>query len=122
MSREQNFFPPAGSKWKWEPKALNYSPWFCCLSDQVFRKENPDSRFLPGRMSINLTVDLIEGEYKWVVSVFRWKPQSEPERISGKCKTALEAVLEAERVGEAIYQELMPDWVRTALTHGWRAP
>jgi len=120
MSQELAYFPPKGSKWFWHPKALNYSPWGCDISAQIYRAENPSERFLPTGMSIYANVDLLDDGYKWTVIIRGWDGTRSD--VAGTCRTGVEAIFEAERVGEQAYKELMPDWVRMPLKHGWRHP
>jgi hypothetical protein len=86
----------------------------------MYRAENPFERFLPTGMSVFANVDLINDVYKWTVIIREWNGCQSI--MSGTCKTSIEAIFEAERLGEQTYKELMPDWVRMALKHGWRHP
>jgi len=113
MSLELEYSPPSGSRWKWHSKALTYNPWVCRLSDQ--RLANP-----PWPMCVVLYVDLIEGEYRLTVAVTDWRNRLV--HFHGACSSALEAILEAERLGDQAFNSLMPDWVVKALAEGWRPP
>jgi len=110
VSYELEYFPPVGSKFKWTPKALNYSPWACDLSHQI------DSNLWP--LLVSATVDLLEGRYKWRVDIIDWHHRRS--HREGECDSALAAILVAESTAESEFQRLMPDWVKTALANGWR--
>lgn len=115
MSAELDYFPPSGTKYAWFPKTLNYSPWACRLSDLLLPKHH-------WPMSITLSVDLIDGLYHWRVAVRGWRSSDGETVIRGATKEALDACLEAERVGVAQYEKLTPEWVLKALDEGWRPP
>lgn len=114
MSREQDYFAPKGTKWKWGPKALQHYGWFCHLSEQ----REPGLFLWP--VSIQLRVDLDGGKFHWVAEVYDWRHARRV--VTGARKDALKACLAAEAAGEAALDELLPEWVRTALAHGWRSP
>lgn len=117
MSVELAYFPPRGTKYKWHPKSLNYSPWTCRLSDERESK----IRFKTD-MSVACTVDKIDGKYKWNIEVRHWDPNVKVRRITGMTDDPLKACLEAERVGDVELGKMLPDWVRTALENNWRPP
>ena len=115
MSRTQDYFPPKGTTWQWGHKALNHSPWHCNLT----RQKEPDLHPFP--LAAHLSVSLQDdGLYLWIVDMSDFRYQRTTKQ--GICKTALEACLEAEHTGEAYLTAMLPDWVRTALTNGWRPP
>lgn len=116
MSAAQDYFPPQGSRWKWCPKALAYSPWACDLSEQM---RPPAIRFL-WPLSIILRVDLRAGQYHWRVDVRPWS--GEDFTLKGSTKAPLDAMLDAETAGARIFNEQMPEWTRMALSAGWRPP
>lgn len=111
MSFELDYFPPKGTVYRWTPKALNYSPWFCDLGG---------IKGLVWPASVFLRVDLVDGDYKWMVEVCNWR--SERTLAYGFERSPLEACLEAERRGVEAVVDLTPAWVRTALENGWRPP
>lgn len=105
MSRELDYFPPNGTKCEWGAKALNHSCW---------------TSFIPGisPLTINLSVDLIDGQHTWHVRVSDFEYALHT--YSGTKPTALEACREAERVGKEKFEELVPEWARKAFENGWR--
>jgi hypothetical protein len=114
MTKELGYFPPNGTKWKWEPKTLNYSPWICCLS----RQREPKLFMYP--FDIKLIVDLINTHFHWVIELIDF--QGNYSIISGISEDPLQACLTAEEIGECKMDELLPDWIRTALENKWRPP
>lgn len=113
MSREQDYFPPSGTKFTWGEKSLNYSPWRCNLIDQKY----PKLWTWPAR--IDLIVDLVNGKYKWTVEVTPFKGGRYV--IKGQSICALKACLAAEKAGEKELKKMFPKWVITALKNGWRS-
>lgn len=114
MSREQEYFPPQGTEFKWGSKPLNYSPWHCDIGSQM----EPALSLWP--MRVTALVDLRDGSYVWRVAVtdFAYKRSY----LHGSDRDALAACLEAERAGKTKLQELLPSWVREALANKWRPP
>lgn len=113
MSMELDYFPPKGTKWKWYPKSLNYSPWGCDLSRQ---REKLDLHPL----NTHLYVDRVDGTYLWQVIGFGFDHERFKEE--GQAEDPLQACLAAEAAGESRLNEFLPDWVRQALNHKWRPP
>jgi hypothetical protein len=119
MSREQDYSAPSGTKYPWNPKSLNYSPWVCQLSDHLAAKKKLSAvRIIP--MNITLTVNLSEGVFHWEMRVRDWC--GEVTDRTGNQISALKACLEAEKVGEKAFRKLTPEWVLLALAHGWGPP
>lgn len=114
MSRELEYSPPGNQKWFWYPKALNYSPWVCRLSDQW----GFGHHLWP--MSVVCYVDLIEGQYVWWVTVTDWKNKQSTKE--GTASGPSVAIQQAQSFGETTLAQLMPDWVEKALSEGWRPP
>lgn len=112
MSRELAYFPPRTTRWQWSPKALQHSPWVCNLAPQMGAGH--------WKLSVYLTVDLIDGRYVWRVQTRDW--DGELSEQTGSEDTAKKATAAAERIGEDSYRELTPEWVTTALQNGWRPP
>lgn len=112
MSLELEYFPPSGQKWHWHSKALNYSPWVCRLSDQwgLGQKTWP--------MSVVLQVDLVDGVYRWLVKSTNWRNQLNV--TTGTASGPVEAIEQAQAVGEEALVALLPEWVKKALAEGWR--
>lgn len=108
MSYELDYFPPKPfDKTGWGSKSLNYSPWYKRLYDEW-------------PASVTLTVDLIDGVYKWSVDVCGW--EFHRIRFVGKASSAVEACRKAEEIGELQKSCLTPDWILTALENKWRPP
>ncbi len=116
MSRGQDYFPPKGTKFKWENKALDYSPWYCNLSGQ----KEPKLWLFP--LYVNLTVDYHEktGMFNWTIDVCDFVYNHTI--LSGCNGTALKACLIAEKIGEVELKKHLPRWVKTALANKWRPP
>jgi hypothetical protein len=112
MSRQQDYFPPQGTKFK----ALNYSPWHCDLSQQKYAK-----LFLHP-LNVHLYVDYDEetGMFNWTADITDWLYQRTYMR--GVRGNALKACLEAERVGGIELEKHLPRWAKTALKNKWRPP
>lgn len=119
MSREQEYSPPAGSKYEWGPKRLQHYPWMCNLSCQMAPMSQGRRLFL-WPLSIDLIVSLAEGRFHWEVRIIDWHHQRKVKK--GSCLNDLRALRTAERVGEEAFRALTPRWVMTALRHGWRSP
>jgi hypothetical protein len=109
----QDYFPPQGTKFKWEPKVLNYSSWSCDVLAQI-------EGTLDWPASITLYADILETGYVWRVLVRDWAQGKHS--FEGTAESALGACLEAEAVGALEASKLYPDWVRKALQEGWRPP
>lgn len=109
MSLTQNYFPPNGTKYKWNSKALNYSPWTCHVWE-----------LWPA--SISASVDKIESGFKWRVDVWGWhnKDRSEHTKFEGIAESALAACLAAERCAEKQKSKLWKPWMEEAIKAGWR--
>lgn len=108
MSRELDYFPPKPYNGHgWCSKALNYSPWHKRSYDEW-------------PASVTLTVDLIDGMYKWSVDVCSW--ESDCTRFVGKARTAVEACRKAEEIGDLQKSFLTPNWILIALENKWRPP
>lgn len=116
MSREQEYFPPSGSKYKWGSKALNYSPWICDLGAQM----DPDIHYLIYPLDVRLYVDLVDGKFKWVAICVDWHGARSEK--TGLAESGSSAIKEAEAFGEEFYNSQMLPWIRTALQAGWRPP
>jgi hypothetical protein len=114
MSKELDYFPPNGTKWKWESKTLQHSPWICCLSTQRERK------LFTWPLSIVAVVDLADGLYHWTVEVCDFR--GDRSALFGFSDDPLKACLDAEKFGELRMDDLLPDWARTALVNKWRPP
>ncbi len=115
MSREQEYFPPSGTKWKWHHKSLNYSPWSCDLSDQ----REPEIKFRTP-LFVYLTVDKRNERWHWRVEVTDFA--NKRTNLAGSSSDPFMACEAAELFGEQELDKLLPDWVRTALTNNWRPP
>lgn len=116
MSYELGYSPPHNlCKWKWSAKSLKYSPWVCRLADQM---QPAGVRMHPANVA--LSVDLIESQYVWRVSVTDWTYKRHDE--VGSAPTAQEAIACAEKMGEEAFKALTPPWVLMALESGWRPP
>jgi hypothetical protein len=105
MSYEQDYFPPKGSKYAWLPKPLNSRPWHLTFKNFCVQHEVESYDMWP--LSITATVDLIDGNYTWVVNVIDWKYNRHNYR--GAASTAIDAIKEAERVADDEYERLVPD-------------
>jgi len=114
MSREQPYFPPQGTAYRWESKALQYSPWVCLLSQQ----KEPDLWLFP--LDVTLRVSLDDGKWRWYANMtdFHYVRTT----LSGVEPDSLTACLTAERFGLEWLADRLPDWVRTALANKWRPP
>ncbi len=108
MSRTLDYFPPIGTKLKWHPKALNYSPWVCRMWDEW-------------PACITLDVDKNdEEEFTWRVD---WRNfNKEKGVIHGKERTAREACLAAEAAGKSQKALIWKPWMATAIKAKWRPP
>lgn len=116
MSRALDYFPPKGTRWQWSTKALNYSSWTC----NVARQREPQLTLWP--MDVIAWVDVREddGRFLWGVNVIDWTHGRRTFR--GDETDALRACRAAEACAELAIDELLPDWIRTALTNKWRPP
>lgn len=119
MSREQNYFPPSGTKYKWSPKTLRHSPWYCSITDQ--HKTSKGLQYWPANVSA--TVWLKNGEYFYKVVVTKWDGKLKSQAIFlEKSTDALEACLKAEKIGDREIKKLFTKWVVEALKNKWRPP
>lgn len=107
MSREQDYFPPSGTKYKWQPKALQHSGW------SVVTWEHWPA-------AVRAYVDLIDGWYLWRVEVTDWRHKRLV--IKGQAKDDLLACLQAESICEAEKKRLWLPWMKKAVEAGWRPP
>jgi hypothetical protein len=114
MSREQDYFPPQGTKFKWGNKELKHLWWNCNLSTQ----KEPKLFLFP--LNVHLAVDLRDGLFHWDVKVTDFIHNHSA--FSGTSKTAIGACCQAEDVGEAELAKHLPRWVKTALRNKWRSP
>lgn len=108
MSRGQNYSPPGGTKHKWHPKGLQYSPWVC-----------PVWSHWPA--DIVCRVDLTDaGMFTWHVIVIDFHHKRY--HFKGQNNDPLQACLEAEKVAEAQKSLLWLPWMEVAVAAGWRPP
>jgi len=114
MSREQAYFPPKGTKYHWEPKSLQHSPWVGDFVPQVSTLRNMHP------LRILLIVSLMNERYFYRVEITDFS--NKRTIVEGVSDHALEACLAAESIAERKYIELTPSWVLHALLHNWRPP
>lgn len=108
MSRELDYFPPAGTICKWSTKALNYSPWYL-----NFWSHWP--------ASIEAWVDLSkDGSYTWCVEVNNFYKSRF--NFKGTAQDGLVACLEAEKICLEQKQKIWLPWMDDAVAAGWRSP
>jgi hypothetical protein len=74
MSIELSYFPPSKTDLKWNHKELNYSPWVCDISQQLYLKQSTNNTSL-WPMRVFGLVDFIEGYYTYKVEVVPWVSQ-----------------------------------------------
>lgn len=108
MSQYLAYFPPQGTKYKWHPKALNYSPWSCRMWEHW-------------PASIIARVEKSEtGVFLWSVEVRNFS--HDRRLLRGKAADGLSACLEAERACETEKGLLWLPWIEQAVAAGWRPP
>jgi hypothetical protein len=108
MSYELDYFAPKPFIDEgWQPKPLKYGCWKKILFNRY-----------PAH--IQLSVDLIDGNYKWCVEVFNWNGTRS--QYDGTSSSSSEACKKAEEVGKEHLDALTPEWVILALKNNWTPP
>lgn len=114
MSRELDYFPPRGTKYKWSEKSIQNSPWFLNLTNQYFN----DLNIYPLKAIIR--VYLRDDTYSANIEFEDFNYKRSEHTISAK--NPLVVCLEAEDYCEKWIRHNVKDWMITALRNGWRPP
>ena len=95
---------------------MSYSGWSCDFSAQ--RAGELRNSIHP--FDIHCSAFIVDRVWKWRVKLIGWEGGRTV--IIDTAETFQQAIEEAERVAEQHWQELMPEWGRDAVKHGWRPP
>lgn len=107
MSRELDYFPPQGTKYKWWNKPLQHLPWGASIWEHW-------------PADIVAHVSKKNGVFIWWVDVCTFN--FERKCFKGTAKKALTACLAAEKRADKEKAKIWMPWMNDAVAAGWRPP